>query len=318
MLPGGLSIHRLFLTFDVEDFVNPRSVEVLRVILRLLKKRHVRGLFFITGHAAERLESFSEVLDLLADQEIGYHSSSHSVRPNIVEYTDLESYEDACLVSLRRETAHIDPSSGEVDGRGGITTLRGLFSQKRIEAYRAPGFSWSPPHLEALRSLGFTCDFSTRLSRLPVCHRGITFYPYPVLIDWKDFVNYYKDLFGAVLNQEAIVLDFHPDRFVNQTYWDSFFPKGAPQISAAQTRRLFVRFENLLRTIKYLEKVKLLEVVAEPSESRILLDVAKIEADDVLEQIEAWSMNRGYKPRFLRSHLLKFFGLREVVTVGSG
>lgn len=315
---GGLTIHELFITFDVEDFVNIRSTEILRRILELLKKHQIKALFFITGHMAERLESSSKVIDLLEDQEIGYHSSSHSVRPNIIEYTDLESYQDAYQISLRRETAHINPLSGDIDGEGGIKTLRNVFSQGKIEAYRAPGFSWSPPHLEALKTLGFKYDFSTKFSLSPVYHRGITFYPFPILIDWKDSVNYYKDLLIFTLSRQVTVVDFHPDRFVNQTYWDSFFPDNAPQIGLGQTKRLLMKFEFLLNAIKYLQKVKLLEAASKPSGSRVPLDMMNVDIEKVLEQIEAWSITCGYRPKFLRSHLLKFLDQSQISTVRSG
>jgi hypothetical protein len=280
-------------------------MEALHSILRL---------FFITGHAAERLGSSSEILDLFRGHEVGYHSTSHSVRPNIFEYTDLESYRDAYLISIRRETAHIDPLSGEIDGEGGIKTLRKLFSQKKIEAFRAPGFSWSPPHLEALRSLGFRYDFSADLLPYPVIHKGITFYPFPVLINWKDTVNYYKDFFRFVLSREVSVLDFHPDLFVNQNYWDSFFPKKAPQKSPSQTTHLLLRFESLLKTIQYLRKGKFIEVIPKPRESKIRLDITGVNLKSVLKRMNFAPVTQfNYNPRFLRNHTLQFFDLQPAI-----
>ncbi|MDH5482947.1 MAG: polysaccharide deacetylase family protein [Candidatus Bathyarchaeota archaeon] len=305
-----MTIHKLFLTFDVEDFVNVRSIEALFLILRLLKKYHVRALFFITGHVAERLSSFPQVLDLLGNHEIGYHSSSHSVRPNIFEYTDLESYQDAYLISLRRETSHINPLSGEIEGEGGIKTLRKLFCQKEIEAFRAPGFSWSPPHLEALRSLGFEYDFSTDLSNVPVFHKGTTFFPFPVLIDWKDSFNYYKDFFWFVLSREVSVLDFHPDLFVNQSYWDSFFPRNAPQKGRRQAMLLLLKLEFLLKTIQFLKKAKFVEITPKPNEAKIRLDTTRIDVENVLKRIFVAPVTQfNYRPKFLRRHILQFFDI---------
>jgi hypothetical protein len=281
----------------------------LYVILKLLRKYNVKALFFVTGHVAERLSSFSEILDLFQPHEIGYHSTCHSVRPNIFEYTDLKSYRDAYVISLRRETAHINPLSGKIEGRGGIEVLRDLFPQEKIEAFRTPGFSWSPPHLEALASLGIKYDFSTNLSRIPVRYKGITFYPLPVLIDWKDVPVYYKDLLHSVLTERITVLDFHPDLFVNQNYWDLFFPKPAPQRSTLKTRYLLLKFEALLKVIKSLQKFRLIEASPELRESRNELDIAKIDVENVFEKIASWPITRfNYRPRFLHSHLLQFFG----------
>lgn len=252
---------------------------------------------------------FPEILDRLQVHEIGYHSTCHSIRPNIFEYTDLESYQDAYAISLKRETAHVDPLSGEIEGRGGIEVLRDSFPQRKIEAFRAPGFSWSPPHLEALASLGIKYDFSTNLSRVPVRYKGITFYPLPVLIDWKDTPTYYKDFLYSVLTEAITLLDFHPNLFVNQNYWDMFFPKPAPQRTIIQTKYLLLKFEALSRAIKLLQKSKLVEVSPELKESRIELNTSKIDVENTYKKIVSWPIKQfNYKPRFLRLHLLQFFG----------
>ena len=79
----------IYLTFDCEDFINVRSMLALHRILELLQKYDVKGLFFLTGHMAEKIRNFPKILDLLENHEIGYHSSAHSVHPTIVEYTDV-------------------------------------------------------------------------------------------------------------------------------------------------------------------------------------------------------------------------------------
>ena len=113
-----------FLTFDVEDFMNGKSICALDRILELLKKYNLKGLFFITGNMIEKLRFFPEILDLLNVHEIGYHSSSHSIRSNIFEYNDLEDYEEAYLESQERETSRINILTGEIEGSGGIELLR--------------------------------------------------------------------------------------------------------------------------------------------------------------------------------------------------
>ena len=122
---------QVFLTFDVEDFINEESTNALLLVLGLLEKHDLRGLFFITGHVVEKLRFRSDVLTLLEKHEIGFHSSAHSVRPTIFEYSDVENYEDAYAISLERETSHINPISGEVEGKGGIQALRDLFPSKK-------------------------------------------------------------------------------------------------------------------------------------------------------------------------------------------
>ena len=157
-------MHKLILTFDIEDFINPNAINALCTLLEMLNKYKLKGIFFITGHMAEKLSNFPNILDKIKNHEIGYHSSSHSVRPIIAEYTDVESYDKAYAISLERETARIDPLTGKVKGEGGIFFLQDLFHLKKIKTYRAPGMSWNPPHLEALVDLGIKFDFSSYIN----------------------------------------------------------------------------------------------------------------------------------------------------------
>jgi peptidoglycan/xylan/chitin deacetylase (PgdA/CDA1 family) len=277
-----------------------------------LQKHDVKALFFITGHFAEKLGSSPRILEMLQAHEIGYHSTCHSVRPNIFEYTDLLSYRDAYAISLKRETAHVNPLSGEVEGRGGIEVLKDLFPHKKIAAFRAPGFSWSPPHLEALATLGVKYDFSSNLSRIPVQYKDMTFYPMPTLIDWQDTPNYYKALLSSVLREEITVLDFHPNLFVNKNYWDLFLPEPAPQRSVTQTKLLLLKFEALLSVIKLLQKSMRLEASPRLKDSKIELNASEVNVERVLEQIVSWPITQfNYKPRYLRSQLSVFFGNNE-------
>jgi hypothetical protein len=97
---------KILLTFDVEDFMNERSITALQIILEILNRCELTGLFFLTGHMSEKLASYRKILNLLGKHQIGYHSSSHSVRPTILEYTDTADYDKAFLESFRRESSH--------------------------------------------------------------------------------------------------------------------------------------------------------------------------------------------------------------------
>ena len=304
--------NRLYLTFDVEDFINDRSLDALYHVLKFLAQCRQKALFFITGHMAEKLSRFPRIVDLLEEHEIGYHSTSHSVHPNIFEYTDIESYEDAYQTSLSREVAHINPLSGTIEGRGGIETLRDVFSSKRIEAFRAPGFSWSPPHLEAVRQLGIKYDFSTNISKPPIKYRGINFFPFPSFIDSVPL----RGLLRSVMKKEVAVLDFHPNFIVNKYWWDSAFfssrnpekTSGVSPRTANQVRNMFRKFAKLLRTIQLLKKLKIVDSRGELEESEIELDLTKISITKVYSKITLWPMKQfNYKPRFISSHLSHFF-----------
>lgn len=312
---------RIFLTFDCEDFVNDRSVCALYYILKLLHQYHVRGLFFLTGHLAERISRLPEILDLLKDEQIGYHSSAHSVRPIIIEYTDVENYALARQFSLERETRHINPITGELEGKGGLILLRNLFPNKKITSFRAPAFSYSPPHLEALKELGISFDFSATLSPRPINFKDITFYPFPMLFDALNPLfcasACAREIHRYLAKSPFSVLGFHPDYFVNSGQWDSMYFSGNPErLYTVQARkwketRLFLRrFELLLKILGYAESKGLCEVTPAFEEGE---RKGKIESRTVIKNYQKslrWGTEKfGYKPRFMLNHYMEFFDM---------
>jgi len=211
--------HKLLLTFDIEDFINPNAIYALHTLLEMLKKYKIKAIFFITGHMAEKLTNFPDIIDQLKNHEIGFHSSSHSVRPIISEYTDVKSYHQAYSISLERETAHINPLTGIIEGEGGIYLLQDLFRPKKIEAFRAPGMSWTPPHLEALVNLGIKYDFSSNITAPePIRYKGITFYPYTLTQQWDGKLYDYQCLISALLKYKVAIFDMHPTFICKSNY----------------------------------------------------------------------------------------------------
>ncbi len=309
-------MRKLLLTFDIEDFVNANAIGALRTILEMLEKYKSKGLFFITGHMAEKLSKFPEILELLKNHEIGFHSSSHSVRPIIPEYADIENYRQAYTVSLERETAHINPLTGKVEGEGGIYFLQDLFHPKKIEAYRAPGNSWTPPHLEALADLGIKFDFSSNLSTsTPVNHRGITFYPYTFIQQWEGDLSHYKCLFSAILKRKVSVFDLHPTLYVNDAEWDSIYFRGNPPALLKVRKKplkeampLFARFELLLKQINFLRHTRSIEVNPKLKKSVRDLNMSEDEIEKCYMGSISWPKKHfNYSPKFIRDHFYEFF-----------
>jgi len=315
MFAGIKIMHELLLTFDTEDFISNRSIQCLRLLLERLKNYNLNALFFISGYMAEKLANYPTIVDLLEEHEIGYHSSSHSVHPTIFEFTDVESYENAYQASLTRETSHINPLTGEIEGKGGIFALRYLYPKKKIVSYRAPGFCWSPPHTEALRDLGIKFDFSTNISSAPVYHKGLTFYPYPTIYDWQGKLSDYRLFWTSILKKEIVVALFHPDFFVNQDNWDSIYWNKQPkQLNPPRARRicefkaLFRSFDLFLKQIKHIEKMNLLDVKLNLITSEKKLDITKNYVEKIYEHSVRWPKQFfNYTPMYLRNHFFRFF-----------
>lgn len=309
-------MRRLMLTFDVEDFINPNAMGALHTMLRMLNKHKLRGLFFITGHVAEKLGDFSELSDLLNDHEIGFHSSGHSVRPIIAEYADVESYQQAYSVSFERETAHINPLTGKVEGEGGIYSLQDLFCPKKIEAYRAPGMSWTPPHLEALVDLGVKYDFSSSIATSePAQYKKVTFYPTTFTQKWDGNLSEYVYLFRKIFRNNVAILDLHPSLFVNQDDWDSIYHKGNPRALQRIAERpvkeaasLFARFEELLKIISAFQRTGLMEVDPCLGASTKDLVLSEDNVEKCYRNSVGWPRRYfHYNPRFIHDHFQEFF-----------
>ena len=307
----------VYLTFDCEDFINSRSVCTLQRILELLQEYNLKGLFFLTGHMAEKIREFPNILDLLENHYIGYHSSAHSVHPTIIEYTDVKDYALARQISLRRETSHINPLTGECDGKGGLTSLESLFPKKEVIAFRAPGLCWSPPHLEALKDLGIRFDFSTDLSPIPIHYRGLTFYPSAIFLNVINILRY-RMILRQLMSYTTSVLLFHPHDFVNANPWDTAYfsgnPKSLYKVEARMwkdTKTILRNFELFLKRFSFLHKSGIIEVTPILEKSRKERNFTKQSVIKAYQTSISWVKNFfGYNPKFVPGHFEKFFSVQ--------
>jgi len=307
---------KLLLTFDVEDFINLNEIYALHKILKILQKYELTAIFLITGYIAEKLSDFPEAVNLLKTHEIGFHSSSHSVHPTIPEYTDIKSYKKAYEISIERETSYINPLTGKSEKEGGIYTLQKLFHPKKIQAFRAPGMCWTPPHLEALRDLGIKYDFSSNVTTSePTQYKGITFYPYTFIQQWNGTAHDYECLFYSILKNEISVFDLHPTLFVNQVEWDSIYYKGNPKTLSTVPKRpqdetalLFRNFELLIKRIKLLEKIGIIDAVPSFDTQSKSLALTVQQVNDCYKTSMRWAVKRfNYCPKFIKNHFYEFF-----------
>jgi hypothetical protein len=280
----------------------------------MLRKHELQGLFFITGHMAEKLACCKETLGLFADQQIGYHSSSHSVRPTILEYTDVSDYAVARLESIKRECSHINPLTGKIEGRGGINFLRELFPDHHIKAFRAPDYCWSPPHSHALAELGIEYDFSTNLFPRPMTLKRITFYPYPICHDWTG-TRVIASFLSAMPRKPTTILNFHHWYFVNKLEWNHGYKHGNPETliqtiprSKEESGRLFSMFELFIRNINALQRTGLIKITAEPKSQKGNPSIDRDTVMRQLNQLVSWcKSNYYYEPKYLHKHFEKFF-----------
>jgi len=301
---------QVLLTFDVEgippreDYFNNVSLICLQIVLDLLEERNLKGIFFITQNAAESIREHPDVAQRLSRHQIGYHGSSHSISPSILEYTDIPNYEKACAISLKKE-------------RDGILALKEAFPKNEIVCFRAPFLAWSPPHLEALRELGISFDFSAEISEEPVSFKGITFYPAPISIDEiaQTFVQKKPDellptpVFTILLKRKVSVLLTHPSKMVAEKRPNR---KKYKNKGIFKTQLFVSSLELLLDIINLIEKTGLIQTTVALSRSWHHLDSREVNVESVYRSsVRAQMYLFDIKPQFVFSHFLRFFDKKK-------
>jgi hypothetical protein len=294
---------KLYITFDIEDTKSPDALRAILLVLRDLQRNHLRGIFFITGEMLSVLSVDKSLLKMLAAHEIGYHSSLHTRRPTIQEYTDLQDYDEAVRISIRHES-----------GPYGLPFLREIFREKDISAFRAPRMAWSPPHLAALYRLDVRFDFSTRISNDVVTHRGMTFFPHPTEIDRIRNPVTLPSVVKQLLTRQIIVLSLHPSVLMYRGWWDWEFmhpdirsryrPKARSSLDIAirlVAFRVFLILVTILRDIGFVEVTPRLRHSLVPLRTSTV-DVAALCRASISASV--WFVN--YRPRNFMRHLLLF------------
>jgi peptidoglycan/xylan/chitin deacetylase (PgdA/CDA1 family) len=306
---------KVFLTFDTEDFIWPSSISILQLVLSRLDKYNLKAVFFITGHMAEKLKNHQEIVTMLEQHEIGYHSSSHSVHPAIYEFTDVESYDEAYQISMAREKSHINSLTGQIEGEGGVLALGSVFHNNDVVSYRAPGFCWSPPHSEALRDMGMKFDFSTNIAPSPISYQGITFYPYPDYFEWQGGLSNYRKFLSNAIKRPVTVMVFHPSLFVYQKHWDFIYYRENPRVvtspgirTISEFKRRFHDFDLFLKRARNFQDIGLIEIIANFKEYNRVSAPSINKINEIYDFSLEWPRQFfGYEPKFLRNHFLKFF-----------
>jgi len=321
---------QVFLTFDVEgpapneDVLDRRTQFILMVILKKLKRNKLRGLFFLPGSVACTVQNNPELMEALKSHEIGYHSSTHSNGPLIFQFTDIADYNEAIEASIKKETQSFRQGDVKDITEKGFLAFQGTFPKRKTVSFRAPFMSWSPPHLEALHSLGISHDFSSSVSDRPFYFRGIMFYPPGLPLDgipnivgfWGESPSNAKSkrfklnlTLSRILKAPCTVLSLHPARLVFKTR-RNYLKKDSRNINRGSLDvaiRLCV-IELLFRQLNILQRMKLVQVTPPLKiEKNPLSEINSQVAYD--RSVYAARKLFHYNPKFLYSHFTKFFGL---------
>ena len=125
--------------FDTEDYILPDADDAAKRLADIFTRHGARATFKIVGEKARVLceRGRTDVIEALANHDIGYHTDFHSVHPTPSEYSRDPDWDEGVAEFLRREGP-------------GLDFLRELFGD-RISCYGQPGGSWTPQSYGALR-----------------------------------------------------------------------------------------------------------------------------------------------------------------------
>jgi len=258
------------LWFDTEDYILPQSDDAAKRVAEILSHEGVRATFKVVGEKGRTLERRGrrDVIEALAQHEIGYHSNMHSQHPTVAEYESKLDWKEGAEEFTRRE-------------RPGFEDLRRIFG-KAPTCYGQPGSSWAPQAFPALKAWGVRVYLDDGLQvglegkpfwyggLLNIFHikAGADLRPND---DWSN-LDQAKASFQATYAQLSrsggvVSIYFHPCEFIHQEFWDAVnFVKGAnpprdewqrpPMKSPQEIERDFSYLEGLVQYIKSFPRVR--------------------------------------------------------------
>jgi len=256
----------IVLWFDTEDYILPQSDDAAKRLALFLTQQGIHATFKVVGEKGRTLElrRRSDVIQALAQHEIGYHSNTHSQHPTVAEYESALGWDEGVVEFTRRE-------------RQGFEDLHRIFGQDPT-CYGQPGSSWAPQAYGALKKWGVGVYLDE------AGHIGLEGKPfwYGGLLnifntkeggqlrpndDWSNLDEAKAKFQGFYLRMSSqpkggiISLYFHPCEFIHRQFWDAVnFAHGSnpprdewklpPVKTPEEAERAFKYLEGLVTYMK--------------------------------------------------------------------
>ena len=146
---------KVYMSAAVEDFVAPRSDDIVMEVARTLSRLGIRGNFHLTGDKIRTLagRGRKDVIDALGKHVVGYHTNSHGMRPFLGGLLDDPDWDS----SVRQVLAAEAPGARDVHNAFG-----------RMPAYYVSEFDKGPQLIRAYQLMGIPAGLNvSSLSSLP-------------------------------------------------------------------------------------------------------------------------------------------------------
>lgn len=246
--------------FDTEDFILPQADDAAKRLAEMFIERNVKATFKIVGEKAKVLEERGrdDVILALAQNDIAYHSTGHSMHPTPSEYTrDLDWHEGVTEFKIR-------------EGKG-LDALKRIFGVN-ASCYGQAGGSWTPQSYAALRDFQIPVYLDStphvNLNDRPFWYCGILTIlelgDCGMRTGWtkdevKEACAEYDRVHQKLMEEGGGIVSiyYHPCEFVHKEFWDGVnFAHGAnppksewklpPMKSLEEQEQAFKAFETYL------------------------------------------------------------------------
>lgn len=133
---------KILLWFDVEDYLTPESDDAFYELLKMLDESGVKTTIKFCTKKLELLRERGrkDILSFLANHEMSFHTTNHSIHPMPTEYLDGYGFKEGAEEFGRREEPGFMMNK-EVSGQ-------------TMTSYGHPGVAWAPHVFPALRKWG--------------------------------------------------------------------------------------------------------------------------------------------------------------------
>lgn len=133
---------KIMLWFDVEDYVTPETDDTLLRLLQMLDESGVKCTLKLCTRKYRLLKERGrvDILRLLGNHELAFHTTDHSIHPLPTEYLDYMGFRAGAEAFDRREYA-------------GFEELKNASGQN-LTSYGHPGVAWAAQVFPALRKWG--------------------------------------------------------------------------------------------------------------------------------------------------------------------
>ncbi len=216
---------RVIISLDTEDFISPQALDAQLWWLKTLKSYNIRASFECVGELVRKWgkEQHSDIIQLIKQHEIGYHTRFHSLHPVHPEAVEKLSLAEGLAWMYKHE-------------QPGLDTLREVLGTNPVN-YCPSGDSWTPATVLFMAANGiknFACGPFYQHYCTPLWYGGLLAVHYNIGFEayyerqepFSEWQADFKRECQRVGKDGVVVLFTHPTMLHSANFWDQPLKHG--------------------------------------------------------------------------------------------